>query len=55
MKHERKPVTVQPPGADYEIKVVGDRPTPLRDFYHALLKAPWWATVVGISATFLAG
>jgi inward rectifier potassium channel len=54
MKHERKPVTVQPPGADYEIKVVGDRPTPLRDFYHALLKAPWWATVVGISATFLA-
>jgi inward rectifier potassium channel len=54
MKHERKPVTVQPPGADYEIKVVGDRPTPLRDFYHALLKAPWWATVVGICATFLA-
>ena len=53
MKHERKPVTVQPPGADYEIKVVGDRPTPLRDFYHGLLKAPWWATVVAISATFL--
>jgi inward rectifier potassium channel len=53
MRHERKPVTVQPPGADYEIKVVGDRSTPLRDFYHALLKAPWWATVVAISATFL--
>jgi inward rectifier potassium channel len=50
----RKPITIKPEGADYEIKVVGDRPTPLRDFYHGLLKAPWWATIAAISATFLA-
>jgi inward rectifier potassium channel len=50
----RKPITIKTPGADYEIKIVGDRPTPLRDFYHALLKAPWWATIAAISTTFLA-
>jgi len=50
----RKPITIKDPRADYEIKIVGDRPTPLRDFYHALLKAPWWATIAAISATFLA-
>jgi inward rectifier potassium channel len=49
----RKPLTVREPGADYEIRVVGDRPTPLRDFYHALLRLPWWATIAAISATFL--
>jgi inward rectifier potassium channel len=54
MTHERKPITLKPPGADYEIKIVGDRPTPFRDFYHGLLKAPWWATIAAISATFLA-
>jgi len=50
----RKPITIKDPRADYEIKIVGDRPTPLRDFYHGLLKAPWWATIAAISATFLA-
>jgi inward rectifier potassium channel len=48
-----KPVTVKAPGADYEIRIVGDRPAPLRDFYHALLKLPWWATIAAISAAFL--
>jgi inward rectifier potassium channel len=48
-----KPVTVKAPGADYEIRIVGDRPRPLRDFYHALLKLPWWATIAAISAAFL--
>jgi inward rectifier potassium channel len=42
------------PGADYEIRVVGDFPTPLRDFYHALLHLPWWVTIVAISGSFLA-
>ena len=38
--HERrKPIAFKAPGADYEIRVVGDRATPLRDFYHALLHA----------------
>ena len=45
---------VRDPGADYEIRIVGDRHTPLRDFYHALLRLPWWATITAISGAFLA-
>ncbi|MFL5347133.1 MAG: ion channel [Hyalangium sp.] len=41
------------PGAGYQIKVVGHRPTPLRDFYHALLQMPWRWTFVVISAFYL--
>jgi inward rectifier potassium channel len=40
--------------AGYEIRVVGARPTPLRDFYHALVRMPWWATIGTIAAVFLA-
>jgi inward rectifier potassium channel len=46
--------TVRQPGADYEIRIVGQRRMPLRDFYHALLRLPWWATISAISGTFLA-
>ena len=46
--------TLRQPGADYEIRIVGQRPTPLRDFYHALLELPWWATISAISGAFLA-
>ncbi len=46
--------TLRQPGADYEIRVVGQRRTPLRDFYHALLELPWWATISAISGAFLA-
>jgi inward rectifier potassium channel len=53
MKKTRRPVAFRAPGADYEIRVVGDRATPLRDFYHAMLQLPWWATIVAISAAFL--
>ena len=49
----RKSHTVRAPGADYEIRVVGDRHAPLRDFYHALLRLPWWATIAAISGAFL--
>ncbi len=51
---ERKPLTVRDPGADYEVRVVGGRRRPLRDFYHALLELPWAATIATISAAFLA-
>jgi inward rectifier potassium channel len=51
---DRKPHRVRPPGADYEIRVVGVQRTPLRDYYHALLRLPWWATIVAISGAFLA-
>jgi inward rectifier potassium channel len=50
---KRRPIAFKPPGADYEIRVVGDRATPLRDFYHALLQLPWWATIAAISVAFL--
>jgi inward rectifier potassium channel len=46
--------TLREPGADYEIRIVGQRRTPLRDFYHALLRLPWWATITAISGAFLA-
>ena len=50
----RKPVTIRQPGADYEIRVIGQRRTPLRDFYHSLLELPWSATIAAISGAFLA-
>lgn len=51
---ERRPFSIKAEGADYEIRVVGARPTPLRDFYHALLRASWWATIAAISGAYLA-
>ncbi|MFL5305596.1 MAG: ion channel [Polyangia bacterium] len=47
------PLTIREPGADYEIRVVGVRPSPLRDFYHSLLRRPWRVTIAAISAVFL--
>jgi inward rectifier potassium channel len=44
----------KPPGADYEIRVVGARATPLRDFYHGLLRLPWWATLTTVAVAVLA-
>lgn len=37
----QKPVSVRPPGADYQIKILGHQRMPLRDFYHALLRMRW--------------
>ena len=50
---KRKPRVVSEPGADYQIRIVGDQPTLLRDFYHALLRLPWWVTIAAIAAAFL--
>ncbi|HEX3902701.1 MAG TPA: ion channel [Polyangia bacterium] len=44
---------IREPGADYEIRIVGDRRMPLRDFYHALLERPWWVSIAAISGAFL--
>jgi inward rectifier potassium channel len=49
----RKPRLFRAPGADYQIRVIGDRPAPLRDFYHALLRLPWSVTIAVIAGTFL--
>jgi inward rectifier potassium channel len=50
----RKTRLFRAPGADYQIRVIGDRPAPLRDFYHALLRLPWWLTIAVIAVAFLA-
>jgi inward rectifier potassium channel len=50
----RPPITIRQPGADYEIRIVGYRPNVLRDFYHSLLRGPWWVSIAAISGVFLA-
>jgi inward rectifier potassium channel len=50
----RRRLLTTPPGADYSIRVLGDRRKLLRDFYHALLRGPWWVTIASISGVFLA-
>ena len=44
---------IREPGADYEIRIVGDKRAPLSDFYHALLGLPWWVSIAAISGAFL--
>lgn len=41
------------PGANYEIRVIGARQTPLRDLYHGLLRGSWAALFAAISLAFL--
>ncbi len=48
-----RPTAVRPPGADYAIRIVGEKRAPLRDFYHSLLRRPWWFTIATISGAFL--
>lgn len=36
-----------------EIEVVGAPRTPLSDLYYVLLRAPWWADLIGVSVLFL--
>jgi len=50
---KRGPITIKTPGANYQIRIVGHRRTLLRDFYHAVLQLPWWATIAGICGAFL--
>ncbi len=51
---KRKPISVKPAGANYEVRVHGVRPTPLRDFYYATLSQPWSLTLLMIASVFLA-
>jgi inward rectifier potassium channel len=50
---EPTPRRIVQPGATYGFRVYGDATTPLRDFYHELLRQPWWATFAAIAAAFL--
>jgi inward rectifier potassium channel len=47
-------ISMRPAGADYDIRMTGGRSRPLRDFYHALLRMQWTATVGVISGGFFA-
>jgi inward rectifier potassium channel len=49
----RKPRLFRAPGSDYQIRVIGERRRPLRDFYHALLRLPWSVTIAVIAGSFL--
>jgi inward rectifier potassium channel len=44
---------IRPIGASYEIRIIGDRPRPLRDLYHLLLRLTWPSTIAFIAAWFL--
>lgn len=48
-----KTIRANPPNAGYEIRIIGSRTTPLRDFYHALLRHSWAVTFAVITAAFL--
>ncbi|HEX4340129.1 MAG TPA: ion channel [Polyangiaceae bacterium] len=48
-----KTTSISPDGADYEIRVVGEHRAPLRDFYHAMMRLSWTATLLVIAASFL--
>jgi inward rectifier potassium channel len=43
----------RPAGASYEIRFVGDRPRPLRDLYHGLMRLTWPSTLAVIAGCFL--
>lgn len=49
-----KPESFVAPGANYVISIVGARPTPLRDFYHALLRWSWGVAFGVICLVWLA-
>jgi inward rectifier potassium channel len=49
-----KPIKVPYPDASYEIHVYGAQRTPLRDFYHLVLRLSWPATFALLSAVYLA-
>jgi len=47
-------MTLQKSNMEYEIRIIGARATPLRDFYHALLRISWRATFALLALIFLA-
>lgn len=51
---KQKPLRIAPPGANYQIHVIGHRRAPVRDFYHLILRMSWTATFAVVSAFYLA-
>jgi inward rectifier potassium channel len=46
-------ISLRPQNADYEIRVIGGRVRPLRDFYHVMLRLNWPLTLCLVTASFL--
>lgn len=44
----------EPTSPDYEIRIIGAPPTPLRDFYYVLMRLSWPSTLAVIATTYLA-
>jgi inward rectifier potassium channel len=49
----RAPRTADSSFANEEVRVIGARRRPLRDLYHAFLRAPWWAALGAIVVAYL--
>ncbi len=49
---KEKARTITPPGADYQIHVIGEHPRPLMDFYHGLMRLSWTATLFVVACAF---
>jgi inward rectifier potassium channel len=50
---DAKPLSLRPPGADYEIRVIGSRVHPLRDFYFAALRWTWPSALLAIALGYM--
>jgi inward rectifier potassium channel len=46
-------ISVRPEGADYEIRVIGGRARPLRDFYHFMMRLNWPWTLTAVTGSYL--
>jgi inward rectifier potassium channel len=46
-------ISLRPEGADYEIRVIGGRARPLRDFYHFMMRLNWPWTLTAVTGSFL--
>jgi inward rectifier potassium channel len=46
-------VSVRPEGADYEVRVIGGRSRPLRDFYHFMMRLNWPWTLTAVTGSYL--
>jgi len=48
-----RPKRVRRPGTDYQVRILGDHPRPLLDFYHWMMRLSWTQTLLSIAAAFV--
>jgi len=49
-----RPLSAPPSNSNYSVRIVGAPRTPLRDFYHALLRLSWPATIAVVAGSYFA-